>query len=133
MSANSVAFSSERDPTALTVMLLAIKSLVNAAAMPPSPNTPQRNPVMLLPSNVGNLIALCQQDFRYHHNPTAGKDRCLRGCQKLVDEQQPPLRLVLGSTTIPTFKAAYEQRLQIWNEWAELSERAQGKPSALAT
>jgi NAD(P)-dependent dehydrogenase (short-subunit alcohol dehydrogenase family) len=48
---------------------------------------------------------------------------------KVVDAQDPPLRLVLGATTIPRFKAAYEQRLQNWDNWAEVSIAAHGTPS----
>lgn len=44
---------------------------------------------------------------------------------KIVDEQEPPLRLVLGSKTIPRFRAVYERRLKAWDEWADLSNAAQ--------
>jgi NAD(P)-dependent dehydrogenase (short-subunit alcohol dehydrogenase family) len=44
----------------------------------------------------------------------------------LVDAENPPLRLVLGSTTLPTFRARYEQRLAEWSQWAALSDAAQG-------
>jgi NAD(P)-dependent dehydrogenase (short-subunit alcohol dehydrogenase family) len=47
-----------------------------------------------------------------------------------VDADQPPLRLVLGSTTIAKFKAIYEARLSNWAKWEAVSHAAQGKPAA---
>ena len=43
-----------------------------------------------------------------------------------VDAEQPPLRLVLGSVTLPMFRAAYSQRLKTWDEWEVVSDSAQG-------
>jgi NADP-dependent 3-hydroxy acid dehydrogenase YdfG len=45
---------------------------------------------------------------------------------KVVDAQEPPLRLVLGATTIPRFKAAYEQRIRTWEAWEDVSIAAHG-------
>ncbi len=45
-----------------------------------------------------------------------------------VDADEPPLRLVLGSTTVPKFKAVYEARLSNWNKWEAVSIAAQGNP-----
>ncbi len=45
---------------------------------------------------------------------------------KAVDADKPPLRLVLGSTTIPKFKAVYQARLNNWTEWEAVSNAAQG-------
>ncbi|MCB8883649.1 SDR family NAD(P)-dependent oxidoreductase [Acidisoma cellulosilytica] len=44
-----------------------------------------------------------------------------------VDANDPPLRLVLGSTTIAKFKAVYEARLTNWHKWEAISNLAQGK------
>lgn len=44
----------------------------------------------------------------------------------LVDAEQPPLRLVLGATTIPMFEQAYQQRLALWKAWEPLAVQAQG-------
>jgi NADP-dependent 3-hydroxy acid dehydrogenase YdfG len=46
-----------------------------------------------------------------------------------VDADEPPLRLVLGSTTIAKFKAVYEARLNNWNTWEAVSIAAQGNPA----
>ncbi|PQV45137.1 SDR family NAD(P)-dependent oxidoreductase [Paraburkholderia sp. BL21I4N1] len=45
---------------------------------------------------------------------------------KAVDADEPPLRLVLGSTTIAKFKAVYQARLGNWDKWAAVSNAAQG-------
>ncbi|WP_414444391.1 oxidoreductase [Burkholderia sp. 22PA0106] len=45
---------------------------------------------------------------------------------KAVDADEPPLRLVLGSTTIAKFKAAYQARLGNWDKWEAVSNSAQG-------
>jgi NADP-dependent 3-hydroxy acid dehydrogenase YdfG len=44
----------------------------------------------------------------------------------LVDCESPPLRLVLGATTIPRFRAAYEQKLKVWDQWSDISNQAHG-------
>ena len=45
-----------------------------------------------------------------------------------VDAEEPPLRLVLGSTptTIAKFKAVYQARLSNWDKWEAVSNAAQG-------
>ena len=43
-----------------------------------------------------------------------------------VDADQPPLRLVLGATTIAKFRAAYEARLTNWSHWEPISNAAHG-------
>ena len=45
---------------------------------------------------------------------------------KVVDAEQPPLRLVLGATTIPRFKDAYRQRIKTWEVWENVSITAHG-------
>jgi len=45
---------------------------------------------------------------------------------KAVDADEPPLRLVLGSTTIAKFKAVYQSRLSNWEKWEAVSNAAQG-------
>lgn len=49
---------------------------------------------------------------------------------KAVDAKEPPLRLVLGSTTIGKFKAVYEARLSNWEKWEGVSNEAQGAQHA---
>lgn len=45
---------------------------------------------------------------------------------KLVDTQNPPLRLLLGKVAYPVVKHTYEQRLESWKEWKEVSDAAHG-------
>ena len=44
-----------------------------------------------------------------------------------VDAEQPPLRLFLGRHNLPEVRAAYAERLAIWEAWAPVSEAAQGQ------
>ena len=46
---------------------------------------------------------------------------------KIVDAQNPPLRLILGNAGLPMIRAAYENRLAIWEEWEAVSNAAQGE------
>jgi len=48
---------------------------------------------------------------------------------KAVDADEPPLRLVLGSTAIAKFKAVYQARLSNWEKWEPVSNSAQGNPA----
>ncbi len=45
---------------------------------------------------------------------------------KVVDAEQPPLRLFLGSHNLPEIREAYAQRLKTWEEWEAVSNEAQG-------
>ena len=47
---------------------------------------------------------------------------------KVVDAENPPLRLILGSTGLPMVRAAYADRLATWEEWEAVSNAAQGGP-----
>lgn len=47
-----------------------------------------------------------------------------------VDAEEPPLRLVLGSTTIAKFRAVYASRLANWDKWETVSNAAQGAQRA---
>ena len=47
-----------------------------------------------------------------------------------VDAKEPPLRLVLGSTTIAKFRAVYASRLANWDKWETVSNAAQGAQHA---
>jgi len=46
---------------------------------------------------------------------------------KLVDAEQPPLRLFLGKVALPWVKQVYEGRLAEWEQWKEVSDAAHGK------
>ncbi|GET25668.1 SDR family NAD(P)-dependent oxidoreductase [Prolixibacter sp. NT017] len=45
---------------------------------------------------------------------------------EVVDAEQPPLRLFLGSHNLPEIREAYAQRLKTWEEWEAVSNAAQG-------
>jgi NADP-dependent 3-hydroxy acid dehydrogenase YdfG len=45
---------------------------------------------------------------------------------KLVEAENPPLRLLLGKVALPFAKQAYEQKLATWEEWADVSVAAHG-------
>jgi hypothetical protein len=47
---------------------------------------------------------------------------------KLVDANDPPLRLVLGSTILPGARALYSDRIATWESWEDVSNAAQGQP-----
>jgi NAD(P)-dependent dehydrogenase (short-subunit alcohol dehydrogenase family) len=46
---------------------------------------------------------------------------------KLVDAENPPLRLGLGTTILSRARAAYAERIATWEEWEEVSNAAQGQ------
>ncbi len=45
----------------------------------------------------------------------------------VVDAEQPPLRFILGSHGLPGMRAAYNERLAVWDAWADVSSAAQGQ------
>ena len=47
---------------------------------------------------------------------------------KIVDSDNPPLRFNLGSHNLQGIKAAYNERIKVWEEWDALSRSAQGEP-----
>jgi hypothetical protein len=55
-------------------------------------------------------------------DPTATQKAILT----LVDSPNPPLRLFLGSSPLGIARHAYEQRLNTWEQWSEVSDEAQG-------
>ena len=46
---------------------------------------------------------------------------------KLVDSNNPPLRLALGSQMLPRARALYADRLATWEAWADVTHAAQGQ------
>ena len=46
---------------------------------------------------------------------------------KVVDAENPPLRLFLGKVALPWAKQVYADRLNTWEEWSEVSAKAHGK------
>jgi NAD(P)-dependent dehydrogenase (short-subunit alcohol dehydrogenase family) len=47
---------------------------------------------------------------------------------KIVDSEPPPLRFFLGAEGLPVARAAYAERLSVWESWADASNAAQGQP-----
>ncbi|MGH8294422.1 MAG: SDR family NAD(P)-dependent oxidoreductase [Steroidobacteraceae bacterium] len=47
---------------------------------------------------------------------------------KLVDTDNPPLRLGLGTTILPRARAAYAERLATWEAWEGVMNAAMGEP-----
>jgi NAD(P)-dependent dehydrogenase (short-subunit alcohol dehydrogenase family) len=47
---------------------------------------------------------------------------------KLVDADEPPLRLGLGTSILPRARAAYAERLATWEAWEDVSNAAMGEP-----
>src|SRR5580692_3204921 len=47
---------------------------------------------------------------------------------KLVDAENPPLRLGLGTSILPRARSAYAERLEAWEEWEDVSNLAMGEP-----
>ena len=47
---------------------------------------------------------------------------------QVVDAENSPLRLILGSTGLPMIRAAYAGRLAAWEQWEAVSSAAQGEP-----
>jgi NAD(P)-dependent dehydrogenase (short-subunit alcohol dehydrogenase family) len=45
---------------------------------------------------------------------------------KVVDAENPPLRINLGSNNLPWVRTTYAERLAIWEEWDAISTAAQG-------
>ncbi|CAA9461317.1 MAG: Oxidoreductase, short-chain dehydrogenase/reductase family [uncultured Rubrobacteraceae bacterium] len=48
---------------------------------------------------------------------------------KIVDAEEPPLRFIFGSETLPIARAAYTERLSTWEAWEAVSNAAQGEPT----
>lgn len=52
---------------------------------------------------------------------------------KLVDADDPPLRLGLGNSILPRAREAYRERLATWEAWEDMSNAAMGEPKKSAT
>jgi hypothetical protein len=45
---------------------------------------------------------------------------------RIVDAEQPPLRVFFGSAPLGIAEQDYERRLETWREWQPVAELAQG-------
>ncbi|MFC5863132.1 SDR family NAD(P)-dependent oxidoreductase [Acidicapsa dinghuensis] len=52
---------------------------------------------------------------------------------KLVDTNDPPLRLGLGNSILPRAREAYRERLATWQAWEAVSNAAMGEPKKSST
>lgn len=52
---------------------------------------------------------------------------------KLVDAENPPLRLGLGTTILPRARAAYQERIATWEAWEDVTNAAMGQPRVVGT
>lgn len=52
---------------------------------------------------------------------------------KLVDAENPPLRLGLGTTILSRARAAYAERIATWEEWEGVTNAAMGQPKVVGT
>jgi NAD(P)-dependent dehydrogenase (short-subunit alcohol dehydrogenase family) len=52
---------------------------------------------------------------------------------KLVDAENPPLRLGLGTTILPRARAAYAERLATWEAWEDVANAAMGELKTTGT
>lgn len=50
---------------------------------------------------------------------------------KLVDTENPPLRLGLGTTILPRARAAYAERIATWEAWEDVANAAMGEPKVM--
>jgi NAD(P)-dependent dehydrogenase (short-subunit alcohol dehydrogenase family) len=50
---------------------------------------------------------------------------------KLVDTNDPPLRLGLGDSILPRARDAYAERLATWEAWEDVSNAAMGEPKKM--
>ncbi|WP_086663532.1 SDR family NAD(P)-dependent oxidoreductase [Lentzea kentuckyensis] len=49
---------------------------------------------------------------------------------KIVDLDNPPLRILFGQGFYPMVQQAYADRLKLWDDWQDLSAQAQGEATA---
>ena len=96
------------EPGPYSTDFLSESSVTNASQIPAYDAVRQQLASMMAPDMFGD--------------PAATSEAVL----KLVDAENPPLRLVLGNL-IPLVKQVYEQRIQVWESWEKVSNAAQGK------
>ncbi len=79
-------------------------------------------------SGMDTYAALRQQVFGRLSSAERGDPQATsEAVFNIVDAENPPLRLILGSTGLPMVRAAYASRLATWEEWQAVSNAAQGE------
>ena len=70
---------------------------------------------------------LRKEAFGHLHGQKQGDpEATAQAVLKLVDAQNPPLRLILGDQNLPQVRAAYADRIATWEAWEAVSNAAQG-------
>jgi NAD(P)-dependent dehydrogenase (short-subunit alcohol dehydrogenase family) len=64
---------------------------------------------------------------RWSHNKTGDPTASSAAILKVVDAENPPLRLFLGEFATQVIPQIYQQRLKTWAEWKDVSVAADGK------
>jgi NAD(P)-dependent dehydrogenase (short-subunit alcohol dehydrogenase family) len=78
-----------------------------------------------LPAYADYRKAVLEQ--RASRNAEPGPPEATRGpILELVDAEEPPLRVFFGRSPLGIAKADYAKRIETWEQWQPLSERAQG-------
>jgi NADP-dependent 3-hydroxy acid dehydrogenase YdfG len=69
-----------------------------------------------------------RKDFYEHANEqdSGNPAATVKALLRLVDSENPPLRLLLGKTVYPWVKHTYEERLKTWESWQDVSVAAHG-------
>lgn len=81
-----------------------------------------------LANGVEAYAALRQQVFSHSAHIDFGEPKATADAiLQIVDAAYPPLRLFLGTEGMPAVRAAYAARLAEWEQWAPVSNTAQGK------
>ncbi|OLT20463.1 short-chain dehydrogenase/reductase [Actinomadura sp. CNU-125] len=61
--------------------------------------------------------------------PAGDPAAAARALLKVVDSENPPLRILFGQGFYPMVQQAYADRLQTWADWQDLSAEAHGDPA----
>jgi NADP-dependent 3-hydroxy acid dehydrogenase YdfG len=63
-------------------------------------------------------------------NPRGDPNATGEAILKVVDSANPPLRIFFGKGPLEIMKGEYKKRLDTWEEWDAVSQKAHGNPSA---
>lgn len=63
---------------------------------------------------------------RIQHMPIGNPEATAEAVLKIVDAENPPLRILFGNVALPWIKELYATRLSQWEQWNELSVAAYG-------
>jgi hypothetical protein len=83
----------------------------------------------LLTSNLADYdeVRRLAQEARARRVSAPGDPEASAGAlMKVVDAEEPPLRVFFGSAPLAIARADYEGRLETWEKWQDVSELAQG-------